>query len=91
MRRLALGLAGDAREARYRIELDAQPVERLEHQQLVGAGGALAVRVLEAQQEAPTVAPRERPAEQRRARSADMERPGRAGRVAGHDVHRRGP
>jgi hypothetical protein len=69
------------------VRREAQPLHALEDHPHRLLGRALAVGVLDPQDEAPAVAPRMQPAEQRRAHAADMEHPGRARGETGDDRH----
>jgi hypothetical protein len=79
---VALGL-----EHRLLVGGEAEPLHAVEDRLDRGVGRALAVGVLDAQQEAPAVLAREQVREQRGARAADVQETGRAGREAGDDGH----
>jgi hypothetical protein len=52
-----------------------------------GAGGALEIRIFDAQHESSGVAARIQPTEQRRAQTADVQKAGRTGSESGADYH----
>src|SRR5690606_3228688 len=64
------------------VPVDTEPREAVEDYPRVCVGAALAVGVLDAQQERSARFPREQPVEQRRARTTDVEVPGGAGSEA---------
>ena len=84
---LAAALHNLGIEAGDRIVVDSEPGERLQNDLLGLARRALAVGVLEAQQEAALVMARKSPIEQRSAGPADVERAARARCVACYDRH----
>ena len=69
------------------MDVEAEPVIKpVEDGRDGGLGGALAVRVLDAQQHAAALGPGVEPVEQGRARPADMQEARRRRREAGDDV-----
>src|SRR2546421_3642462 len=69
------------------VRVEPEPGHALENHPHRLRGGALAVRVLDTQNEPAARAPRVQPAEQRRARAANVQQPGGAGRKARDDRH----
>ena len=70
------------------IPLQAEPVHRFEDAGDHVIGRPLGVRVFDAKNERPAVAPREQPVEQRRARAADVEiASGRRGEANARPIH----
>ena len=82
-----LAVARGARELadRLAVPVEPEPFEAVEDRVDRGLGRALAVGVLDAQEERPAEAPGVEPVEQRRARAADVQESGRGGREAGDD------
>ena len=71
---------------RLAVPVEPEPVEAVEDRVDRGLGRALAVGVLDAQQERAAEALGVEPVEQRRARAADVQEAGRGGGEAGDDL-----
>ena len=69
------------------VGLQAEPLHAVENDLRRLVGGALAVGVLDAQDERAAVTARVQPREQRRAHAADVQHAGRAGSETGTDGH----
>ena len=83
-----LAMALDARELadRLAVPFQAEPGKTIDDRLNRRLGRALAVGVLDAQQEPPAEALGVEPVEQRRARAANVQKAGRGGRKSRHDL-----
>ena len=83
---LAMALGALELADRLAVPVQAEPFEPVENRVDRGLRRALAIGVLDAQQERAAEALGVEPVEQSRARAADMQEAGRRGREAGDDV-----
>ncbi len=84
-----LGVVRGALELHHRlfVPVEPQPRQAVEDRVDRGLRRAFAIRVLDAEQEAPTVVPREQPVEQGGAGTADVKEPRRRRSETSHDAH----